>query len=91
MSSRAASRRLKNVTVTLDEDTFAKARVRAAERNMSLSRFMSEVLRRELRHEDAYEAAYRAWRAAKPFPLKGRPEPYPKREELYDRPVLRRR
>jgi plasmid stability protein len=89
MSSRAASRRLKNVTVTLDEETFAKARVRAAERSMSLSRLMSEVLRRELQHESEYEAAYRAWRARKPFPLKGVPQPYPKREALYDRAAMR--
>ena len=85
------ARRMKNVTVTLDEETFAKARIRAAERNMSLSRFMSELLARELSHDDAYEAAYRGWRAARPFALKGAPQRYPKREELYDRPVLRRR
>jgi len=85
------ARRMKNVTVTLDEETFAKARIRAAERNLSLSRFMSELLARELRHNDAYEAAYRGWRAARPFALKGAPQRYPKREELYDRPVLRRR
>ncbi len=81
---------MKNVTVTLDEETFAKARVKAAERNMSLSRFISDVLGRDLRHEDDYEAAYRAWRQRKPFPLKGPPQPYPKREELYDRAAMRR-
>ena len=79
---------MKNVTVTLDKDTAARARVQAAERNMSLSRYIGEVLRKELRHADEYEAAYRAWRAEKPRKLRGR---YPKREELYDRPVLRRR
>jgi len=83
---------MKNVTVTLDEDTAARARVEAAERNMSLSRYIGEVLRKELRHADEYEAAYRAWRAdRKPWPLKGPPQRYPKREELYDRPVFRRR
>lgn len=82
---------MKNVTVTLDDETLRIARIRAAERDTSLSRFIGEVLRRELRHEDAYEAAYRAWRARKPFPLNGTPEPYPKREELYDRRVFRRR
>ncbi len=82
---------MKNVTVTLDEETAARARVEAAERKMSLSRYIGEVLRKELRHADAYEAAYRAWRAEKPWPLKGAPRPYPKREELYDRPVFRRR
>jgi len=84
-------RAMKKVTITLDEETARLARIRAAERDMSLSRFIGEALRRELRHADDYEAAYRAWRARKPFPLKGAPQPYPKREELYDRPVLRRR
>ena len=82
---------MKNLTITLDEETARIARIRAAERDMSLSRFIGEALRRELRHADAYEAAYRAWRARKPFALKGSPQPYPRREELYDRPVLRRR
>ena len=82
---------MKNVTVTLDEETAARARVQAAEQKMSLSRYIGEVLRKELRHAEEYEAAYRAWRAEKPWPLKGPPQPYPKREELYDRPVLRRR
>ena len=82
---------MKNLTITLDEETARIARIRAAERDMSLSRFIGEALRRELRHADEYEAAYRAWRARKPFPLKGSPQPYPRREELYDRPVLRRR
>ena len=87
----ANPRRLKNLTVTLDEETFAKARVRAAQRNLSLSRFIGELVRRELRHDDEYEAAYRTWRAAKPFALKGGAARYPNREELHDRSLLRRR
>jgi hypothetical protein len=83
---------MKNVTITLDQETAEKARVQAAERKMSLSRYIGELLRKELRHADEYEAAYRAWREdRKPWPLKGPPKPYPKREELYDRPVFRRR
>ena len=87
----SAARRMRNVTVTLDEETFAKARIRAAERNLSLSRFMGELLARELRHDDEYERAYRSWRAAKPFALKGPAKKYPKREELHERALLRRR
>ena len=79
---------MKNVTITLDEETATRARVRAAERRMSLSRFIGELLREHLRQAREYEAAYRAWRAEKPLKLKGA---HPKREELYDRPVLRRR
>jgi plasmid stability protein len=83
---------MKNVTITLDEETAERARVQAAEQKMSLSRYVGEVLRNALRHAEEYEAAYRAWRAdRKPWPLKGPARPYPKREELYDRPVLRRR
>ena len=58
---------------------------------MTLSRYIGEVLRNELHYAEEYEAAYRGWRARKLFPLKGSPQRYPKREELYDRPVLRRR
>ena len=83
---------MKNVIVALDEETAARARAEAAERKMSLSRYIGEVLRKELRHAEEYEAAYRAWREdRKPWPLKEPPRRYPKRDELYDRPVLRRR
>jgi hypothetical protein len=85
-----AAKKLK-ISVDLDEDTAKRARVKAAEHNMSLSRYIGEVLRKEVGAMDEYEAAYRAWRKRKAFPLKGSPEPYPKREELYDRPVFRRR
>ncbi|HZM34640.1 MAG TPA: CopG family transcriptional regulator [Burkholderiales bacterium] len=83
---------MKNVTITLEEGTAERARVKAAEKKMSLSRYIGELLRKELRHDDAYQAAYRAWREdSKPWPLKGAPEPYPKRDEIYDRPIFRRR
>lgn len=57
---------------------------------MSLSRYIGEVLRKELRDANEYEAAHRAWRKSKPFALKGRPEPYPKRDEIYERLIRRR-
>jgi len=82
---------MRNVTITLDNETATQAKVRAAERGMSLSRYIGEVLRRELRNGDIYDAAYRSWRAGKAFPLSGEPKDSPKREEIYDRPVLRRR
>lgn len=82
---------MKNVTITLDADTAQRARVEAAQRNLSLSRFIGEVLRDRLRKADDYEKALQRVLAMKPFPLKGPPQRYPKRDELYDRPVLRRR
>lgn len=82
---------MRNVTITLDNETATQAKVRAAERGMSLSRYIGEVLRRELRNGDIYDAAYRSWRAGKAFPIAGSAPGYPTREETYDRPVLRRR
>ena len=81
-------RRMKNVTITLDTDTAARARVEAAERDMSLSRYVGELLRRKFKKDEAYEAAYRAWRAEKPLKLTGR---YLTRDEVHDRANLRRR
>lgn len=80
---------MKNVTITIDEQAVAWARVQAAEQNMSLSRFVGQLVRERMRHSQEYEAAYRAWRAEKPLKLKRPAERYPTREELYDRPVLR--
>lgn len=82
---------MRNITITLDNETATQAKVRAAERGMSLSRYVGELLRRELRNGDIYDAAYRSWRAGKPFPLSGAARALPTREEVYDRPVLRRR
>lgn len=77
---------MKNITITLDEQAAAWARVQAAERNMSLSRFVGELLRNRMRHSREYEQAMRAALAEKAIALEG---PYLKREELYDRPRLR--
>ncbi|MBM3367118.1 MAG: ribbon-helix-helix protein, CopG family, partial [Betaproteobacteria bacterium] len=40
---------MKNVTITLDADTVQRVRVEAAQRDLSLSRFIGEVLRERLR------------------------------------------
>jgi hypothetical protein len=78
---------MKNVTITLDNETTARARVKAAERNISLSRYIGEVLREHTRGDDEYERAMRRALAWKPFT--GR-ERYLTREEIYDRAAMRR-
>jgi len=82
---------MKNVTVSLDEQVASWARMQAAESGVSLSRFIAGLLHDRMRHSRNYETAYRKWRAEKPLDLKGPAKPYPKREELHERPVLRRR
>jgi hypothetical protein len=77
---------MKNITITLDAQAAAWARVQAAERNMSLSRFVGEMLREKMRHSLEYERAMRAALAERPLQLEG---PYLKRDELYDRSRIR--
>ena len=79
---------MKNVTITLDAKTAAWARVQAANRNMSLSRFVGELLQEKMHDSREYEAAMRRFFAVKPMNLNDG-KPLPKREELYDRKVLR--
>jgi hypothetical protein len=79
---------MKNITITLDAKTAAWARVHAAKRNMSLSRFVGELLHEKMRNSREYEDAMRRFFAVKPMNLNDG-KPLPKREELYDRKILR--
>ena len=81
---------MKNVTITLDEDVARWARIKAAEQDKSLSKFVAELLSENMQHEASYERAMRSYlsRAPRSISTSGK---YPKRDELYDRPVLRRR
>lgn len=77
---------MKNVTITLDRETAAWARQHAARRNLSLSRFVGELLRERMRQSREYEEAMRGSLAEEPLKLKGT---YPKRGELHERSNLR--
>ncbi|MDA7415505.1 CopG family transcriptional regulator [Xenophilus arseniciresistens] len=52
---------MKNVTITVDEGVLEWARVEAARRGSSVSRMVGEMLADKMRHDDAYERAYREW------------------------------
>jgi hypothetical protein len=75
---------LKNVTVTMDEETLRWARHQAAEKGTSVSKFIGETLEQQRkRGSDAYWAAYEEWKKIKPVPMKG---VLPiRREDIYDR------
>ena len=79
---------MKNITVTLDEKTAAWARVHAARKNMSLSRFLGEVLQEKMGESREYELAMRRFLAIKPRNLSDG-EALPSRESLYERTSLR--
>lgn len=80
---------MKNITVTLDEKTAAWARVYAAKRDMSLSRFLGELLHKTMLESREYEIAMQRFLARKPTRLKAASANYPSREDVNDRRNLR--
>lgn len=81
---------MRNVTVTLDEETARWARVEAARRDMSVSALLRELLTEHMRTEEDYDAAMDRLLARGPRILKGPADRYPTREEVHDREGLRR-
>lgn len=61
---------LKNVTITADEEVLRWARHEAAEKGISVSKLVAQILEREMRRTDAYWQAFERWKKIKPF-LKG--------------------
>ena len=80
---------MKNITVTVDEKTAAWARLYAAKRNMSLSRFLGELLHKTMRESQEYESAMRRYLRREPQQLKASDATYPSREDVNDRRSLR--
>jgi hypothetical protein len=80
---------VKNVTITLDEETAAWVRTCAARRGLSVSRYVGELLRQRMRESREYEEAMRRFLDRKPVRLKRSQERYATREELHDRPGRR--
>ena len=77
---------MKNVTISLDEETARWARVNAAKKNISLSRYVGELLYEHMHHSREYEAAMQRYLSRGPFKqLTGPPQRYATREELHER------
>lgn len=77
------------MTITLDEETARWARIEAAKRDVSVSRLIRDLLRQNMRQNRSYEVAMRRWLSRPPYIIDEPGTSLPKREELYDRPVLR--
>jgi hypothetical protein len=80
---------MKNVTITVDEKVARWARVAAAKREMSLSRFVGEILREHMEEGVRYESAMREYLAMPALGGSGG-RTRPSRDELHDRASLRR-
>ena len=75
--------RLRNVTVTLEEDVARWARIEAARRDTSVSRLLGELLKERMSAEEGYDRAIRRALGRKPFLRStGR---YLTREAVHDR------
>jgi hypothetical protein len=80
-------KRLRNITITLDEALARWARIEAAKRDTSVSGLLAMLLKELVREEDGYDSAMRRALARKPFlNSDGR---YLSREQTHDRSNLR--
>ena len=84
---RVMGTKLRNVTVTLEEDVARWARIEAAQKETSVSRYLGELSRERMLEKGAYKSAMRRALARKPF-LKTDGH-YLSREEAHDRGRLR--
>ncbi|MEX2471318.1 MAG: hypothetical protein WEA34_04015 [Gemmatimonadota bacterium] len=82
-------RRLKNVTVTLDEETARWARLEAARQDTSVSRLLGNLLRERMVAEDTYEVARTRYFAQEARVHRAAGQCLPSREEVHDRAGLR--
>ena len=79
--------KLRNVTVTLEEEVALWARLEAARNDVSVSRLLGEILKQRMLEGDHYQRSMRRALARKPF-LKSDSR-YLSREEAHDRARLR--
>ena len=83
------ARKLKNVTVTLDEATARWARIEAAKSDTSVSRFIGEMLAERMSEARQYEAAKARYLSQRPGLHRQDGRELPTRDELYERDSLR--
>jgi len=83
------ARDLRNVTITLDEETARWARLEAARRDTSVSRLVGEMLREHMVAEDAYQVARTRYFAQQARVHRSPGQCLPDRDELHERDGLR--
>jgi hypothetical protein len=76
---------VKNITISLSEEMAHQAKILAAEKHTSVSRFVGELLAERVGRERTYAAASRRWTSRKPMMLNESGSPYPTRDDLHDR------
>ena len=80
---------MRNVTVTLDEETALWARLEAARRDVSVSSLIRELLTDHMGAQVSYEGSKQRYLARGSSTLSSKGGRYPERAELHDRARLR--
>jgi plasmid stability protein len=80
---------MKNITISLDDETAAWVRIHAAEENKSVSRLVGEILQSRMKDRREYQRAMRRYLAKPAFDTTGAPAKYPTRQEIHDRSRVR--
>ena len=81
-------RRLRNLTITVEETVAHWARLRAAHENKSVSRLVGDMLKQSMTAEEGYQAAMEDYLARKPYLRVGRA--LPSRDQLHELEAPRR-
>jgi hypothetical protein len=76
---------MKNITITLDEKVALWARIRAAEKETSVSRLVGEMLKEKMLEEESYSAFMQHYLSKSPVLIKEPGTRYPSREKLHER------
>lgn len=76
---------MRNVTITLDDETARWARVEAAKKDISLSRLIRDLLEETYKRDAEYENAMERFFSREPTAPISDGTPYPRRADLYDR------
>lgn len=80
---------MKSITIRLADDVAEWARREASKRDKSLSRFVADLIAAEMTRASDYEAAMRSYLSREPYAFRRHKGPYPRQEDLYDRPGSR--
>ena len=76
---------MKNVTITLNDEVARWAKIHAAKHDMSLSRMVGQMLKKEMLFEQNYHSAMQQYLSQPPMKIKKARAIYPKRESLHER------
>jgi hypothetical protein len=80
-------KRLRNVTITLEEEVARWARIRAAEEDSSVSHLVGELLRQLMQQHERFDRARREFQRLGSSIISD--SPYPRREDLHERSGVR--